>query len=154
MTPSRNRVDDAVILAEAIRLVGEGLEVTFPVNGRSMRPFIEGGRDSVVLVKPENLTCGDIVLAKTLDGRHVVHRIMAFAGEQVTLMGDGNLLGRETCNCKEIYAKVTHVVTPNGKRHALNTPFIHFVQKMWVKVLPLRRYLLKFYSVYIRIRNF
>ena len=110
MTPSRNRVDDAVILAEAIRLVGEGLEVTFPVNGRSMRPFIEGGRDSVVLVKPENLQCGDIVLAKTLDGRHVVHRIMEFAGELVTLMGDGNLLGRETCNCKEINIPIIFMI--------------------------------------------
>ena len=154
MTPSRNRVDDAVILAEAIRLVGEGLEVTFPVNGRSMRPFIEGGRDSVVLVKPENLECGDIVLAKTLDGRHVIHRIMEFAGELVTLMGDGNLLGRETCNCKEIYAKVTHVVTPNGKKILLYTPFRHFVQKLWVKVLPVRKYLLKLYRVYNRIHNF
>lgn len=145
--------DDALILSEAIRLVGEGLEVTFPVNGRSMRPFIEGGRDSVVLVRPENVKPMDVVLAKTDDGRYVIHRVMEMAGDRVTLMGDGNLLGREHADCKQIYAKVTHVVHPNGYKRSLYTPFIQIVQKMWVALLPLRRYLLKFYRVYNRIRN-
>ena len=146
--------DDAMILSEAIRLVSEGIEVTFPVNGRSMRPFIEGGRDSVVLVRPENVKPMDVVLAKTDDGRYVIHRVMEMAGDRVTLMGDGNLLGREHTECKQIYAKVTHVVLPNGYKRDLNTPFIHFVQKMWVRVLPLRRYLLKLYRAYSCIRNF
>ena len=146
--------DDAMILSEAIRLVGEGVEVTFPVNGRSMRPFIEGGRDSVVLVRPTNVKPMDVVLAKTDDGRYVIHRVMEMAGDRVTLMGDGNLLGREHTECKQIYAKVTHVVHPNGYKRSLYTSFIQFVQKMWVSLLPLRRYLLKFYRVYIRIRNF
>ncbi|MBR2271978.1 MAG: S24/S26 family peptidase [Fibrobacter sp.] len=146
--------DDGVVLAEAIRLVNEGVEVIFPVNGRSMRPFIEGGRDSVLLVKPQDVKPMDVVLACVGENHYVVHRIISVDGERVTLMGDGNLQGREFCECKEIYAKVTHVVSPNGKRHALNTPFIHFVQKMWVKVLPLRKYLLKLYRVYMRLRNF
>ena len=146
--------DDAMILAEAIRLVGDGVEVTFPVNGRSMRPFIEGGRDSVVLVRPTNVKPMDVVLAKTEDNRYVIHRVLEMAGERVTLMGDGNLQGREHAECKQIYAKVTHVVHPNGYKRSLYTPFIQFVQKMWVSLLPLRRYLLKLYTVYIRIRNF
>ena len=33
---------DALIMAEAIRLVGEGVSVSFPVNGCSMLPFIVG----------------------------------------------------------------------------------------------------------------
>ena len=151
---SIDKVDDSLILSEAIRLVNEGIEVIFPVNGRSMRPFIEGGRDSVLLVKPVDVKPMDIVLAHVGDGRYVVHRILSIVGERVTLMGDGNLMGRETCECKEIYAKVTHVVTPNGKKILLYTPFRHFVQKTWVKVLPLRKYLLKLYRVYNRIHNF
>ena len=151
---SVGKVDDALILSEAIRLVNEGVEVIFPVNGRSMRPFIEGGRDSVLLTRSESIKPMDIVLARVGDGRYVVHRILSIEGDRVTLMGDGNLQGRETCECKEIYAKVTHVVTPNGKKILLYTPFRHFVQKLWVKVLPLRKYLLKLYRVYIRIRNY
>lgn len=146
--------DDEMILSEAIRLVGERLEVTFPVNGRSMRPFIEGGRDSVVLVSPDHVMPMDVVLAYTEDGRYVIHRVMKIMGDRAILMGDGNLVGCETCECKKIYAKVTYVVTPNGKKWPLKAPFINFVQKMWVRALPLRRYLLKLYRVYNRIRGF
>lgn len=146
--------DDSMILSEAIRLVNEGIEVVFPVNGRSMRPFIEGGRDSVVFVRPTNVKPMDVVLAKTVDNRYVIHRVMEMASDRVTLMGDGNLQGREHADCKQIYAKVTHVVHPNGYKRSLYTPFVQFVQKMWVSLLPLRRYLLKLYRVYIRIRNF
>ena len=146
--------DDDLILSEAVRLVGEGVEVIFPVNGRSMRPFIEGGRDSVLLVKPVDVKPMDVVLAQVIGGNYVVHRVLLIDGDYATLMGDGNLQGRETCECKKIYAKVTHVVTPKGKRIALYTPFRHFVQKLWVNVLPVRKYLLKLYRVYIRIRNF
>lgn len=151
---SVGKVDDSLILSEAIRLVNEGVEVIFPVNGRSMRPFIEGGRDSVLLTRPKSIKPMDVVLARVGDGHYVVHRILSIEGKRVTLMGDGNLQGRETCECKEIYAKVTHVVTPNGKKILLYTPFRHFVQKLWVKVLPLRKYLLKLYRVYFRIRNY
>ena len=155
MTASiHEKKDDALILSEAIRLVNEGVEVIFPVNGRSMRPFIEGGRDSVLLTRPESIKPMDVVLARIAENHYVVHRILSIEGDRVTLMGDGNLQGREACECKEIYAKVTHVVTPNGKKILLYTPFRHFVQKLWVKVLPLRKYLLKLYRVYIRIRNY
>ena len=57
---------DVFIMAEAIRLVGEGVSVSFPVNGCSMLPFIVGGRDSVILEKPENLRVGDVVLAHAI----------------------------------------------------------------------------------------
>ena len=76
-------IDDGVILSEAVRLVNEGVEVTFPVNGRSMRPFIEGGRDSVVLVKPGEVKRLDVVLARTDTGRFVVHRIVSLDGGRV-----------------------------------------------------------------------
>ena len=40
------------ILKTAIpQLTDEGREVILPVEGRSMLPFIVGGRDSVVLIK-------------------------------------------------------------------------------------------------------
>ena len=55
--------DDSLILAEAIRMVKSGVSVTFPVNGRSMLPFIVGGRDSVILEKPKELRRGEVVLA-------------------------------------------------------------------------------------------
>ena len=46
---------DDVIIKEAVRLVQDGVSVTFPVKGRSMLPFIFGGRDSVILQKPKKI---------------------------------------------------------------------------------------------------
>ena len=40
---------DNQIIDEAVRLVRDGVSVTLPVDGRSMLPFIVGGRESVVL---------------------------------------------------------------------------------------------------------
>ena len=40
---------DNEIIEEAIRLVREGVSVTFPVNGHSMLPFIIGGKENVIL---------------------------------------------------------------------------------------------------------
>lgn len=146
-------IDDGVILSEAVRLVNEGVEVTFPVNGRSMRPFIEGGRDSVVLVKPGEVKRLDVVLARTDTGRFVVHRIVSLDGECVTLMGDGNLCGRETCDMCGVLARVTHVVRPGGKRIPIGTAQMRMAAKLWVTLLPFRRILLKLYRVCHRIGN-
>ena len=145
--------DDAQVLAEAIRLVAEGIEVIFPVNGNSMRPFIEGGSESVLLVRPEGIKPMDIVLARVERDRYVVHRVLSIEGERVTLMGDGNLAGREYCECKDIYAKVTHIVRKDGRKRALDTSFMIFLQEMWLVFLPIRRYLLKLYRIHLCIRK-
>ena len=51
-----NPPSDNEIIQSAIKLVQEGLRVTFPVKGYSMLPFIIGSKESVDLVKPENIT--------------------------------------------------------------------------------------------------
>ena len=152
--------DDALIIAEAIRLVKEGVSVTFPVNGRSMLPFIVGGRDSVILEKTESLRCGDVVLARVVSGNvvaedcenldfaekhYVVHRIVSIDGEHVTLMGDGNLALREHCTCTDVCAKVIAVVKPNGKRCSMSAWNSRIAAKIWYILLPIRRYLLWIY---------
>ena len=80
---------DNEIINEAIRLVEEGVSVTLPVNGRSMLPFIIGGRESVILQQPPKqgetrqgapqLKLGDVVLAWVEGNRYVVHRIIRTA---------------------------------------------------------------------------
>ena len=137
-------MDDAIILSEAIRMVNEGIAVTFPVNGRSMLPFIVGGRDSVVLVKNRQLKVGEIVLAKT-DRGQVIHRVVALDGEHVTLMGDGNLVGREYCEVSQVEAFVSHVVRGNRKTISVDGVGWKFFSKIWFLMLPFRRYLLAFY---------
>ena len=120
-----------------------------------MLPFIVGGRDSVILEKPENLRVGHVVLAHAIpdnvallenaEKRYVIHRIVALSDENVVLMGDGNLVQREYCKRSEVYAKVVCVVKPNGKKCPTGAFWGRIAAKVWYILLPVRRYLLWIY---------
>ena len=144
-------IDDAQIIAEAIKLVGEGVSVTFPVAGRSMRPFIVGGKESVVLVKPESVKVGDIVLAFVENSRYVVHRVIRIDGENVTVMGDGNLVGVEHCKIFDVKAIASHAVNARGKRRSFANPLRRAAARAWVLLRPFRKWLLLAYRVYEKV---
>lgn len=134
---------DEIIIKEAVRLVADGVSVTFPVKGQSMIPFIIGGRESVVLQQPVNLKVGHVVLAQLGPERYVVHRIIRISTDgHITLMGDGNIRGTENCKAKDVLARATHVVDSQGKRRSLVSRGQLFKARMWYYIRPLRRYLL------------
>lgn len=147
---------DNELINEAIRLVEEGVSVTLPVNGRSMLPFIIGGKESVVLQQPPKqgetrqgapqMKLGDVVLAWVEGNRYVVHRIIRIDGDRVTLMGDGNLVGTEHCRLSDIKAIATHVVGSDEQPHDLYTSRRMLGVRLWWWLLPIRRYLLAIYK--------
>ena len=139
-------ITDEQIIEEAIRLVEDGVSVTFPVNGNSMLPFIIGGKESVILQKPELPKVGDVVLAWVEKCRYVVHRIIRIDGDHVTLMGDGNLSGTEHCALKDIKARVTHVVGADEKPHDLYCRWRRVAARLWWHLRPVRRYILAIYK--------
>ena len=136
---------DNEIIEEAIRLVDEGVSVTLPVNGNSMLPFIIGGKESVILQKPELPKVGDVVLAWADGYRYVVHRIIRINGDRVTLLGDGNLGGTEHCRVDDVKARVTHVVDAKERTHYLYNRWRKSAAKIWFRLRPMRRYLLAIY---------
>ena len=133
---------DKVIIEEAIRLVDEGVSVTLPVNGQSMLPFIIGGKESVILQKPVEPKVGDVVLAWVEGCRFVVHRIISISGNNVTLMGDGNIIGTEQCTLSDVKAIATHVVSADEKIRDLNNPWRLLATRLWFQLRPVRRYIL------------
>ena len=140
-------ISDIRIIEEAVKLVDDGVIVTLPVNGTSMLPFIIGGRESVILQKPRQPKIGDVVLAWVEGCRYVVHRIIRVDGENVTLMGDGNLAGTEHCTIGDLKAIATHVVSRDGKRHDLYCPWRQRASRLWWHLRPIRRYLLAIYRL-------
>ena len=121
-------------------LLMEGREVEMTPKGSSMLPFIKGDRDSVVLTKPAKpFEVGDIVLAK-VGGRYIMHRIFSVEGNDLTLMGDGNIRGTESCASSDVIGLVTEIHKENGK-----------VVKpgkgaLWRTLMPFRRYILAIYK--------
>lgn len=133
---------DEQIIQEAVRLVQDGVSVTFPVKGRSMIPFIFGGRESVILQKTGSLQLGQVVLAQVGPGRYVVHRIIKVEPDRITLMGDGNIRGTESCTPAYVLAVATHVVDENGRRRPLDTRGQLLKARLWYGIRPLRRIIL------------
>lgn len=136
---------DEIIIQEAIRLVNEGLSVTFPVKGNSMLPFIIGGCESIILQKPEQLRVGLVVLAWVDGTRYVVHRIIRIDGDHITLMGDGNIAGTEHCLRSDVKAIATHVVDAKGEIHDLYNRWRQWGARLWFLLRPVRRYILAIY---------
>jgi len=126
-----------IILEEAGRLLEEGRTVRFTPLGSSMLPFIRGGRDSVVLMKKDTVEVGDIVLVR-LPGRYVLHRVIGLEGENLTLMGDGNIAGTEQCTVRDVMG--TAVEIGRGGRSVKPGK-----AKLWRALRPIRRYILAIY---------
>ena len=139
-------MNDNDVIEEAVRLVQEGVTVTFPVTGQSMLPFIIGGKESVILHSPGGIVdVGDVVLAWVDGNRYVVHRIIKLDYDRVTLMGDGNVAVTEHCRLNDIKARVTHVVDAKDKTHYLYNRWRMLGAKVWYWLRPIRRYLLAIY---------
>ena len=121
-------------------ILAEGKEVKMTPKGNSMLPFIKGGRDSVVLVRPtKDFEVGDIVLAK-VGNRFIMHRVFAVKGKNLILMGDGNICGTEHCVSDDVIALVTEIHKENGKK------VIPGKAAFWRRIRPLRRYILAIYK--------
>ncbi|MBQ9524776.1 MAG: S24/S26 family peptidase [Bacteroidaceae bacterium] len=135
-----------ILIKEAITLLQEGRRVVLAVKGGSMHPFIIGGKESVELVSPQApLKVGDVVLA-WVDGSHyVIHRIIGIEGNQISLMGDGNIRGIERCSKDEVAAIAEYVISPKGKRRYLYTKGRMRFARMWRRLLPVRRWILAIY---------
>ena len=132
-------IDNEILLGTVTEILSEGREVVLMTKGSSMLPFIRGERDSVVLKKFDSASVGDVVLAHLGCGHYVLHRVIAVDGERLTLMGDGNLFGTESCTQADVSGTAVEIIRPGGKR-------IEVTDKIWWrKLLPVRRWILAIY---------
>ena len=78
-----------VFLPFVIEQLNEGHTATLPLRGRSMRPFLEDGRDKALLQLCDHPQVGDAVLAEISKGLFVLHRIICIEGRQTLDRTDG-----------------------------------------------------------------
>ena len=143
------RIENDILIPELARLLAEGKEVRFTPSGVSMRPFIEGDKDSVVLSPLDSSPKkGDLLLAEaTASGgqkKYVLHRLIGIEGAETSeplyiLMGDGNLSGTESCTRTGIIGRVTRIETSSGRTKPLTRG------RLWLRLKPHRSFLLKLY---------
>lgn len=152
MAVRRMEVPNAVLLGQVKEAIREGHTVTINVKGYSMRPFLEHCRDKVRLAPFTNLKVGDAVLAEISPDVYVLHRIMNIDGDNVRLMGDGNLSGMEVCRKADVVGMVTHYIR-RGKTIPASDQRLQRYVRWWSKLLPVRRYLLYIYRINLKLSN-
>ena len=155
------QLPNAEFLPHVCALVDEGHNVSIRAKGSSMRPFLESGRDIAVLSKKESYKVGDVVLAEIEKGHYVLHRIDAIHTPQgfavktatsdpearITLRGDGNVRGTESCLLRDIRC-IASAFERRGKVWNTSTSrFWRFYSRVWPALLPVRRYLLAAYRL-------
>ena len=147
ITPETAKIqfENAVFLPEIVKMLNEGHTVTLTLKGYSMRPFLEDGRDEALFVKPSTVAVGDPVLAEIAPQHYVLHRIIRMEGENVTLLGDGNL-SMEHCLKSDVvgavigfYRKGRKTLDRTDGRKWRSYSFV------WTRLYPIRRYLLGIY---------
>ena len=133
-------------MPEFERLLKEGHMVEFSPRGVSMRPFIEGGRDRVILKTCKEPRVGMIVLAR-VNNTFVLHRIYKIKGEEIILRGDGNLKGEEVCTEADIIGRVVQIKIM-GKRKRVTRG------RIW-RHLPvfIKRWYLKIYRIVVILQS-
>ena len=111
----------------------EGQTVKVTVKGQSMLPFFISG--STVTIRPiesSDFKRYNVVFADA--GNHfVIHRIIDIQGDNVTLLGDGNIVGTETMSREKVYG-----IVDCSAMHL-------FFAKIWVALRPVRRFPLAFF---------
>lgn len=139
---AQRHIANEIIIPEIKAMIDEGRIVTFRVRGRSMRPMIEGDRDSVVLVPcTGEVKVNDIILAEVSPKRYVLHRIIKVDGDTLTMRGDGNLVGTETFRRSDVIGRAEAFIR-KGKRLNMDSRRWKVYSFFWTRLLPLRRYLL------------
>lgn len=120
--------------------------VTIPLKGISMRPFLEDRRDAALLTLPGEVKKWDPVLAEIEPGHFVLHRILKIDGEDVTLLGDGNLRC-EFCKKDDIRAAVVGFYRKGRKKlDRTDGKKWRIYSWIWMHLLPVRRYFLSAHS--------
>lgn len=130
-----------LVFDEITGLLRQGKRITLRTKGRSMVPFIIGGRDCVVLQQRDSLAVGDIVLAHVSGKGYLLHRIIRLNGDRVLLMGDGNVAATETCLRNEVCGVVTEIIR-NGRSVCCASAAERRKVVLWLFLKPVRRYIL------------
>lgn len=143
-------IPNPIFFSEVESHISEGKKVVIPVKGNSMLPFIREGRDSVELVPCKDIKVGDILLVKLDNGHYVLHRVWELNGDNIILMGDGNIKGKEVCRRGQAVGMVSKIFRGKGVIESTSTSYMRFV-KLWRRLLPIRRYILAIYRRIIKI---
>ena len=142
-----------VLLEEYRRLLQGDLSIdALPliITGNSMSPFLIHGRDTVYLSRlTRPVRRGDMLLYKRENGNYVLHRVFKATPESLTMIGDAQTILEPGIRREQVIAIVTRVER-KGKLLVPGSFWWDFFEKIWIRIIPLRREIQRLYTFIIR----
>ena len=151
MRQNRVIMPPEVLLEEYRRLLKEEHRIEalpLVVSGSSMSPFLIHGRDTVYLSRlTRQVRRGDILLYQRRSGKYVLHRVWKVCPGSYTMVGDNQTVLEPGIRDDQIIAIVT-AADRKGKRMAPGGFWWEFFEKVWIRMVPLRRSAQKIYGLF------
>lgn len=117
------------------------------ISGNSMSPFLIHGRDTVFLSRlTRSARRGDMLLYQRTNGSYVLHRVYAVTAEVYTMVGDAQTVLEKGIRPEQVIAIVTKVIR-KGKCLEPGCFWWDFFEKIWIRMVALRRPIWKLYSL-------
>lgn len=139
------------LLPLAYEIIQSGRKVVITVSGNSMRPFIAGNRDKVLLGRAGSLKKGDVILFRDRYGEYILHRIYRIKNNMYFTIGDYCLRDDGQVDQDQIIGVVETVIR-KGKKISCSSPVWCLYSHLWLAMLPLRRYLILLHKAYLAVK--
>lgn len=150
-----NTVEYISMLRELVR---EGKAVNLLISGNSMSPFLVHLRDTISFKAPDRpLKIGDIVFYQRDNGQFILHRIVrvhkaADGARSYDIVGDNQTQIEHGVREDQIFALV-FAVERKGIKLKPGDFWWWFFERVWPRVIPLRRLIQKIYSMLVRLKG-
>lgn len=144
------QVDTQTYMNMVKELLAEGKEVPLMVSGSSMAPFLVHQRDTILIAPVrQKLKKGDMAFYQRETGQYVMHRICRVRREEgretYYFAGDAQTVIEGPVRRAQIFGVIT-AVCRKGKWQKPGSFWWSFFRYVWVRVIPLRKVLQKFYG--------
>lgn len=129
-------------------VISSGGEFRLFPRGVSMLPLLRQGKDSVVLVSPDNVAENDMMLYKRDDGHFILHRVIEIKDGEYIMCGDNQYALEHGITKAHLLAKVAYFYHDDTKVPLDNEEYLRYVNG-----LPKRRKHLKRKAFFARVKN-
>ena len=116
-------------------VISSGGEFRLFHKGTSMMPLLRQGKDSVVLVAPNNIQKNDILLYKRANGQFVMHRAIKIKKDEYIMCGDNQYEHERGIKKENILAKVKGIYRGDDYFETDNREYQKYIKRK----LPIRR---------------
>ena len=138
MTGSKDGPQEDDMASTFEEILSRDGRLVYKARGNSMRPFIRGSRDLVVIVPPHGrLKKGETALFKR-NGLYVLHRVIEAGESGYVFRGDHNYYEETGVKDGDVIG-VLEAVVRGGRTVRTESPAAKAYARVWTALYPLRK---------------